>query len=390
MKILMIHNHYRSSAPSGEDTVFDNESALLQEAGHEVVKYERFSDELEGINFPSKLGAAAGSIWSSKTYREIEELLRVYSPDVAHFHNTFPLISSSAYAACNRRSIPVVQTMHNYRSICSNGLLLRNGKVCESCLSLPFWPALINRCYRDSYGASFVAALAISVNRRRNVFEDSVSKIIALTEFAKSRLVRGGIPEDMVCVKPNSIGVPECAEYSKGGYALYVGRLSAEKGLQQLMNSWRTLRHVPLRIVGDGPLLERMQTQVQVESLPVTFLGHLSHSETIRQIGAAEFLVVPSVWYEGFPMVVLEAFAVGTLVIASAIGGLQEIVKNEHSGLLFEPANEESIIEVISRAIESESLRQSLTENAKKDFAAKYSNERNLSRLIEIYQSCIN
>jgi len=208
LKILLAHNFYRSAAPSGEDAVYRAERALLARAGHEIIAYERHNDTIDDSNLRKNIDLALSGAWSRHSYAEISALIRRARPDIAHFHNTFPLISPSAYAACRDNGVPVVQTLHNYRLICANGLLLRDGKPCESCVGTSLWPALRYRCYRGSLPATGAVVWMLARNRRRGTYRHLVDRYIALTRFAAGRLAAGGLPAERITVKPNFLDAP--------------------------------------------------------------------------------------------------------------------------------------------------------------------------------------
>ena len=322
MKVLLAHNYYRSSAPSGEDAVFHSERTLLESKGIEIISYEKFNDDIDDSTLAGRVSVALNTSWSTKTYRELRDLIGKTRPDVAHFHNTFPQISPSAYLACQENGVPVVQTLHNFRFVCPNAMLLRNGRPCERCLGTTLLPALKHRCYRNSTMATAALTLMIFYNRLRGSFHRLVNRYISLTEFGAERFVAGNLPKDKIVIKPNFIDrIPECRT-DKRSYGIYVGRLKSEKGVRTLLNAWRYLPEVPLRILGDGELRLELEMQVKAEGLNVEFLGYLPRDEVLAQVAGARIQIIPSECYEGFPLVVLEAYACGVPVVASRIGSL--------------------------------------------------------------------
>lgn len=385
MKILLAHNYYRSSAPSGEDAVFRGERALLERAGHEIIPFERHNDDIDESTLRRRSALALNGAWSRQSYDDIAELIRRHRPDVAHFHNTFPLISPSAYAACQDNGVPVVQTLHNYRLICANALLLRDGKPCEACVGTTLLPALRYRCYRGSLPATGAIVWMLARNRWNGTYSRLVNRYIALTQFAADRLVAGGLPPDRMIVKPNFLNLPRVAAEERESFALYVGRLSEEKGVRTLLDAWRAVRSVPLKILGDGPLHAELADTVMRHGLKVELLGQRSKDEVLRLVRQSAFQIVPSEWYEGFPMVILEAYASGTPVVASDIGSLAEIVEHERTGLLFRPGDAEDLARKIE-ALATSALRLEYGRAAQAVFEQKYTAERNLSMLMDIYR----
>ncbi|MGZ8216724.1 glycosyltransferase [Methylomagnum sp.] len=389
MKVLLGHNFYRSSAPSGEDAVFRNELALL-ESRLEVVPFIRRNDDIDESTLGKKIELARNGAWSRPTYAALAELIQHTRPDVAHFHNTFPQISPSAYAACQDHGVPVVQTLHNYRFICPNALLMRNGKPCGDCVG-GRWnlaPALIHRCYRDSLLATVAQVWTIASNRGRGTYRRQVNRYIALTRFAADTLARGGLPKERIEVKPNFLPSPAAPGTGQGGYAIYVGRLAPEKGVDTLLKAWRGLPELPLRIVGDGPSRRALERYAAAEALPVEFLGQRTPEELPGWVGAALFQVVPSEWYEGFPMVILEAYASGTPVLAARIGSLDEIVADGVTGVKFTPGDALDLA-AKARALLACPELNAMRRRVRREFDDHYTADTNISRLLEIYDHAI-
>lgn len=389
MRVLLAHDFYRSSAPSGEDAVFRNECRLLGVNGIEVIPFERFNDKIDDSTFAKRMGLALDGSWSRSTYGDLTRIIRERRPDVAHFHNTFPLISPSAYAACQDNGVPVVQTLHNYRLICPGALLLRNGKPCEDCVGASLLPALRHRCYRGSLSATTALVWMIASNRTRGTYNKLVNRYVALTRFSASKLVAGGLPHDRMEVKPNFLfDVPEPGN-GDGGYAVYVGRLSEEKGVETLLTAWGNNPNLPLKILGDGPLRAALQKRAYDEGLGVEFLGFRSREEILDIVGQAVLQIVPSQWYEGFPMVILEAYACGTPVVASRIGSLNEIVIENETGLKFEPGNAEDLAAKVNALFTNPDRLKLFRHNARAVFEKHYTAERNFIQLMDIYRHAI-
>ena len=385
LKILLSHNFYRSSRPSGEDVVYRNERALL-ESHADVIPYERFNDSIDESTLGKKLQLALDGAWSRHTYTELSALIKHRRPDIAHFHNTFPLISPSAYAACRDNGVPVVQTLHNFRLICPGGLLMRDGRPCEDCVGTNLLPALRYRCYRGSLPATGALVWMLMSNRWQGAYQTLVNRYIALTAFAASRLIAGGLPTDRISIKPNF--APDLSEPGPGdgGYAVYVGRLSAEKGLLTLFSAWKLLPHIPLKILGDGPLRQELTDLAIQTKLPVEFLGFCDSPRIIDMMGRAALLVVPSEWYEGFPMVVLEAYACGTPVVCSRIGSLNEIVEEGVAGVKFDPGNPQDLAEKVQMLWDNSERRKSMRGTVRKTYENNYSAEKNFQDLMRIYE----
>ena len=389
MKILLIHNFYRSGTPGGEDAVFRQERALLERAGAEVITYERSNDEVDEGDVTQVARTAARMAWSRPVYRELVELLRRERPAVAHIHNTFPLITPSAYAACRDAGVPVVQTLHNYRLVCSAGTFYRDGKVCEICTSSSPWAAVRHRCYRDSMPGSAAVAWMLYRNWRSGAFTRLIDRYIVLSQFAAGRFAAQGVPAERIVIKPNFVDSPEPPSAGGGGYVVFAARLSEEKGVRTLLKAWRSLRDVPLKIVGDGPMRAEMQAMAAADGLPVEFLGMRPRAEVLEIIGGAELQVVCSEWFEGFPLVIVEAFARGTPVIASRIGSLEEIVEDGRTGYHFPPGDAVALADRVRQLWDDSGLRQQLRVGARARFEASYTPEANLQQLLAIYRQLV-
>ncbi len=382
MHIVFAHNFYQQAG--GEDAVVAQEMDLLRSAGHKVSLYEKHNDEIKGL-WP-KMEVAFSTVYSKKSRNNFEKYLESRSPDVVHVHNFFPLLTPSIYDACRALDIPVVQTLHNFRITCAGGLLMRDGAVCELCINRSPYQAVKYRCYRESVFGSTVLAHMISTHRKKQTWSNKVDRIIALTDFSRSKYVAAGVAAKKIVVKPNFINDPFSGgtiEFpaSRNG-ALYVGRLSAEKGIDVLISAWKHIDE-PLRIVGDGPL----RTLVEDCGLDnVHYLGKLPHDKVSEEMMRASFLVMPSIWYEGFPMVLVEAFAHGLPVVASNIGNLAEIIDDKETGFLFEAGNSGALYAVVNSMLEDSAMLPASQALARETFVKKYAPETNLKLLLEIYR----
>jgi glycosyltransferase involved in cell wall biosynthesis len=386
-KILVVHNVYQQRG--GEEAIVGAESWLLRQHGHEVVCYERSNDELRERGSPSGLRLAAGTVWSSRSIRELKDLMDRERPDIAHFHNTFPLISPSAFYACAEAGVPVVQTLHNYRLLCPAAKLLRDGSVCEACVGRTVaWRGVLHACYRESRAATAVAASMLAVHRAAGTWRTKVDAYIALSEFARQKFIAGGLPADRIMVKPNFVATDPAPRTQAGDYALFVGRLSEEKGPQLLLSAWRGLAgKIPLRIAGDGPLLEGLSREIREMPSPhIELLGRRTPDEVQGLMQRARFLVFPSVWYEGFPMTVAEAFAGGLPVVASRLGSMAEIVRDGVTGLHFEAGNVVDLAAKVDWAWNHPEELVRMGHNARAEYEAKYKPSTNYRILMDIYR----
>ena len=390
MKILLIHNAYQQ--PGGEDTVVAAETALLRDRGHQVLTYFRTNHEIDQLSRPRQLLLVKDIIHSEHSKRDVHELLRREEPDLVHVHNTFMMISPSIYAACREFDVPVVQTLHNFRLLCPGWTLARNGQVCEECIDHGLSRSILHGCYRDSRLMSTAVALMLQVHRYRGTWDEQVDGYITLSEFARHKFIQGGLPASKLHVKPNFVA-PDPGEREKpGDYALFVGRLSHEKGISTLLAAWEKLRSkIPLVLVGEGPLRESLEAEVAARNLTdVTFKGWLPASETRSAIKNAAFTILPSICYEGFPMSIAESFACGTPVVCSGLGGMQEIVDHERTGLHFAPGNADELASRVEWAWANPARLASMGKEARRQYETSYTAETNYDALIQIYRSTIS
>ncbi|MGH8488544.1 MAG: glycosyltransferase [Gammaproteobacteria bacterium] len=386
MRVLLVHNFYQSSAPSGENGVYLQERDLLQRGGIAVSTFERRNDSIDAGSLTATARVAWHASWSRETYRALSVQLRKERPQIAHFHNTFPLISPSAYAACRDSAVPVVQTLHNYRLICPGGLLMRKGQPCEDCVGSHLLPALAHRCYRDSAAGTAAVVWMLLRNKRHGTYASLVDRYIALTSFAASRLISGGLPADRIDVKPNFLADAPAVGTGRGGYALYVGRLTAEKGVRVLLQAWRTRRDLlPLKIVGDGALRNELEQFARTEVLPVEFLGMRTRAQVLELVRDAALQIIPSQWYEGFPLVLVEALACGTPLVASRIGSLDELVADGRTGVKFEPGDAAGLAAAVRRLCAEPIALDRMRLSARAEFESRYGAAENLDQLLAIY-----
>ena len=375
--ILSIHNFYQK--PGGEDAVFTSEAALLSSRGHAVSVHESRNDQIR-----SGYATAFRVVWNPASYGRVRRLLQPRPAAIAHFHNTFPLVSPSAYYAATAGGAAVVQTLHNYRLICPGALLQRNGTPCEECIHRSsLVPAIAHGCYRDSRTATAAVAAMLAVHRTAGTYQQVVDSYIALSEFARRKFIEGGLPAERIAVKPNFVSPDPGAGNGEGGYALFVGRLAKEKGIETLAAAWHLLPAIPLRVAGDGPL------HPTTWSGGATYLGAQPHAQVIALMRDAHVLVFPSTWYECCPMTILEALACGTPVIASNLGSIPEFVRHGYNGLLFRPGDAEDLARQVRWAFDHPEELRAMRANARREFEEKYTAERNYNLLMAIYEQAI-
>ncbi|MDW3094196.1 MAG: glycosyltransferase family 4 protein [Gammaproteobacteria bacterium] len=390
MRILLAHNFYRTTAPSGEDIAYSNEKEMLSNSGLNIATFEKFNDDLEGFSGLERLKLGLSNSWSSVSYRNIKSKIQSFKPDIVHFHNTFPQITPSGYAACKDMGIPVIQTLHNFRLLCANALLLREGKSCELCVSGSMFNALKYKCYRNSLSATASQVLCLKRNRYNGSYANNVDRYITLTKFAEKKFIEAGFSSEQFVTRPNFLPDPPKMREIKQNYAIFVGRVTEEKGVYTLLNAWKKTNGIELRIVGDGELLAKCKKYVDENNINVRFMGYLSRHEVIPAIQDASFMILPSNCYEGFPISLLEAFACGTPIIVSNIGGQSEIIKDGVTGLTFEVGNSGDLADVCSHLSGNAELLKSLRVNARKEFERMYTRESVFQQTLDIYNSVLS
>jgi glycosyltransferase involved in cell wall biosynthesis len=388
MKILLVHNSYQM--PGGEDAVFENEKTLLQLSGHRVSTYTRHNDEILDYSGLEVATLAPRTIWAWDSLRQMRQQIASERPDVAHFHNTFPLISPSVYLACHEAGVPVVQTLHNPRLLCPAGTQYRNGAICEQCAEKPIaWPAVVHRCYRNSRVQSGVVATMLAIHRRFKTWDKLVDCYIASTEFYARKFVAAGIPADRIFIKPHFVARSRQKTSRLRDYALFVGRLSPEKGVRTLLDAWKHSPSIPLKIRGDGQLLPLVKERAGADSR-IEWIPRLGEDALTRLFQQARFLVWPSEGlYETFGLVAVEAFACGVPVIASKTGVMQEIVRDGVTGLHFKPGNAIDLAAGVEWAWDHPEEMEVMGRAARADYESKYTPERNYQMLMDIYRSAI-
>jgi len=389
MKILIVHNFYQRRG--GEDSVMESERSLLLSAGHEVIEYFRHNDEIRTYSLPQKMRLAAGTIWASDGYRKLRHILRAERPDIAHFYNTFPLISPAAFHACLDEGVPVVQAVQNYRLFCPEGNFFRNGRVCEECVETSLFRGVWHGCYHHSRLQTAVVAGMLAVHRGMNTWMERANAFIVCTQFAREKFLSQGFPAGKVFVKPNFVFADPGPRSVPGEAPLIVGRLSPEKGVRIAPSAWAHLANgVPLRVVGDGPLRAELESEfARSKRHKVVFEGWLPREKSIEAIKAANFLVFPSLCYEAFPVAIAEAYACGVAVIASRLGSMAEIVQDGVTGLHFEPGDAADLARKVEWAWNHPEETARMGRAARAEYEAKYTPEVNYKLLMDIYSRAI-
>jgi glycosyltransferase involved in cell wall biosynthesis len=394
--VLVVHNRYRQWG--GEDAVFDSETELLEAHGHRVERLIVDNDAIPDRPSPAqRIRLAARTVWSARAAEAIARRARAVDASVVHIHNFLPLLSPAIHGAARATGAAVVQTLHNYRLICPAATLFRDGAPCQDCVGRRVaMPAVVHACYRDSRAQTAVVTAMLAVHRGRGTWDRDVDAFIPLTDFGRDQFIAGGLPPDRLIVKPNFVadrhgdtsdGSPE--RRNREGPFLFVGRLSPEKGVETLLAAWQ---HVgggrSLRIVGDGPLAPRIRSAA--ESIPgVTVVGPLSRDDVDREMRSAAALLFPSVWYEGMPITLIEAFAAGLPVIASRLGAMEAMVHDGRTGILVEPGDAGAMAEAVTRASADAAGLAAMGAAARAAYLETYAPDANYTRLAEIYRAAV-
>lgn len=381
MKLLLCHNYYQHRG--GEDESFEAEADLLEAHGHEVIRYTLHNDV---INTMGRLEVARRTLWNGDVYRQLRQLIRREQPVLMHCTNIFPLISPSAYYAARAESIPVVQSLRNYRLLCSNGLFLRKGRICESCLGPAFLlPGILHGCYRNSRLASTVVAAMITAHKALGTWKRAVDLYFTPSEFTRTKYIEAGWPADKIAVKSCFVDPDPGPGAGQGGYAAFVGRLSPEKGLDTLLSAWSRLpRPIPLKIIGDGPLAGDVQAAMRTNPA-IQWLGRKPLPEVLEILGDATCMVMPSRVYETLGRTILEAFSRGTPTIASRLGAMAGVVDDGRTGYLFTAGDADDLAAAVQRLFADSAGLPRMREAARQDFEQKYTATLTYHGLIDLY-----
>lgn len=390
MRVLQVHNKYRPGW-GGEDTVANLEADLLRRHGHGVERLSAWTGELEGAGPLRIFAAGLGAVWSLRGYIGVKRAIADVSPDLVHVHNDFPLLSPSIFWACDRAGVPVVHTMHNYRFACANAVLLRNDRPCEDCVGRFPWPALRHRCHSSSLSRTAAVAVRNVIHRWLGTYKRKVHAHIALTSFSKDILVRAGLPQERVFVKPNFQSVPDLPVLPRQPRFVFAGWMTRAKGLHLLLGAWQKIRPAgyELLIIGDGP--ERAAEEQSCEKDDrIVWCGPQSRQRVFELVSASRYGVVPSLAYENFPMSVLEALSTGTPVIAPDHGAFPRILSNDREGLLFSAGDAASLESALRTALAApESVWTQWSVNARKRFLREYTEQENYAQLMAIYEKAM-
>jgi glycosyltransferase involved in cell wall biosynthesis len=389
MRILSVHNKYRQRG--GEDLSRDIEDELLLRHGHEVIQYGVTNTDLPSESVGDLISIGLNSIWAAGEYRKIRAVIRDTQPDIVDVHNFFPRLSPAVFHAAAEENVPSVLTLHNYRILCPGGLLLRDGKPCEDCVGSAFaWRGVLHGCYRNSRAATSAVALMSATHRILRTWAERVSAFFALSEVARERFVRGGLPPEKLFVKGHFLLSDWGVGSGDGNYALYVGRLSEEKGIRCLIEAWETCgRALELRIAGGGPLGDFVRTAA-ARNPAIRYLGEVSTAEVVRLLGEAMVLVFPSQCYENLPRVIVEAFCRGVPVIGSDISTASHLVQDGETGLLFKSGDAIDLVRKVMALIDDAAGRERMRAGARRTYEAEFTPNRAYASIMSVYDKLLS
>ena len=390
MRILIVHNFYARSAPSGENKVVEDEIQMLKNFGNEVETFFIFNDKIRELGIWGKLLASFSYIFNIRTLFQFRSKVKKFQPDIIHVHNIFPLISPSIFYFINIKK-PFFYTLHNYRLFCANALPYKSGKICTKCIdNNSVLPSLINSCYRNSFFSTLPISISIFIhNHILSTWKTKISGYIVFSEYQKNLILKTGINKDKVFIKTNFTQplLNKISWHNRSNYILYVGRLTDEKGINTLIDAWIQwgFEAPELRVIGDGILMESLK--VKSKNRNIKFLGKLDNYNVQLQISNSKLLVIPSECIEGCPLSLLEAYAYGTPVAVSNIGPLPDLVLNGNNGIVFEQKNMSSLINKISHLLEDENYLKIISDNCYNTFLNNYDLNSNYKILLNIYNT---
>ena len=393
MKILVVHNRYRATAPSGENMVVDQEASVLSSRGHDVVLFQRHSDDIASWSPLRRATLPIRVLWSQESHRGVTAALTEFTPDVVHVHNTFPLVTPSVLYACRDASVPVVVTVHNYRLGCASGDLFRAGRVCHDCLGGSSLPALAHGCYRGSRAATAPVVLGSLLHTK--AWRTMVAAYVFPSSAQRDLLAPLGFPADRSFVKHNYVPPsPQQADVAIEPLVAFVGRLDAAKGAPFLMQAWDAFRArrpqslLRLVVAGGGDLGATV-AQWTTRHPTVTMAGHVSRPEVSAILARSRAAILPSQCEETFGMVAVEAMATGTAAVASAHGAFPELVSPGIDGALFPPTDVDALVDILVDIDDNPKRWDEYGRHARLTHQRRFGSDASIDRLLEIYQFAV-
>lgn len=394
MKILAIHNYHRTGSASGDDQVFNSETALLESHGNTVVKYTVSNDEFDNAGVIGKIVSTFGMLWSFKNYKAVQCIINKEKPDIVHIHTFFPLLSPSILYAAKRCGMPVVATLHDTRFICPCSTSLRGNKLCNECGDGHYLRMCKYRCFKNSEIQSLIVAFIFKYHHKRKSFYQQIDRYICLNNNQILLLNRIGFDTSKIVKKYNFVPdvkeklMPVIMDSIPERYVVFYGRIGEEKGIRLLMEMWNQITDIPLVVMGGGPLEEEF-TKWSKEKENVYYLGYTEHNKCLSIVKGGEFVVFPSIWYEGCSMVEIETESLGKALIATNLGFSEEAIEDGVNGYKIQLANVDAFVKKIKWLWAQPEKCKVMGNNARKDYEQKYTPKENFKELLSIYQSVL-
>ena len=392
MKVLAIHNFHRKGSASGDDQVFKSETKLLECHGNEVIRYTVSNDEFDNSGLIGKILATLGMLWSLKNYNAVKRIIKIERPDIVHVHTFFPLLSPSILYAAKRSGAKVVVTLHDTRFVCPCSTSLRGTELCNKYGDGKYFRMCKYGCFKNSKLQSFIVACIFYYHRLRKTFYTQIDHYICLNENQIKLLTDIGFENHKITKKYNFVPDAEAniqaikVDGLPARYVVFYGRIGIEKGIRQLMQIWEELPDIPLVVMGTGPLEEEFRIWAD-QHKNVYFLGYTQHDICLSIVKGGEFVVFPSIWYEGCSMVEIETESLGKALIATDIGFSAEAIENGMNGYKVKLEDTQGFVDIIQYLWGDPDLTKKIGENARKDYESKYLPEDNYNQLIKVYEN---
>jgi glycosyltransferase involved in cell wall biosynthesis len=395
MRILAIHNFHREGSVSGDDQVFKSETALLQEHGHEIIRYSVRNDAFDQGQLKDKIQNTLGMFWSKKSYQDVCDLIDLHHPDLVHVHTFFPLLSPSVLYAAKSKGVPVVATLHDTRFICPCATSLKNNEICNACGDGHYLRMVRYGCFKDSRLQSAIVAGIFGYHRHRKSFYEQIDRYICLNDNQIALLEQIGFDSNKIVKKYNFVTDTQFAfeQYRPQDlperYVVFYGRIGEEKGIRLLMAMWEKLPDIPLVVMGSGPLQAEFEAWAK-DKANVHYLGYTKRPLCLSIVKQAEFVVFPSIWYEGCSMVEIETESLSKALIATDLGFSAEAIQDGYNGCKIALNDIDGFVSAIRKLWANPNACKQMGENARKDFEAKYLPEENYRQLIQIYEQLLD
>jgi len=401
MRILFANKFYYLNG--GCERYFFGLDKLLQDEGHKIIPFSMAHPENEESQYLSyfasqvdfslsagianKIKAGLNVIYSNEARKKIDMLITETYPQIAHLHNFAHQLSPSILYALRKKNIPIIQTLHDLKLVCPTYTMYTQGEVCERCLNGQYYNALRYRCNKGSLSASAINVVEMYLHNRILHSYDKVNAFIAPSAFLRQKMISGGFASEKVYHIPNFINADDYTpHYENDGYLLYFGRLIDVKGLDVLLRAMQELPEVCLIVAGRGADQERYEAYVQEHNLNVSFVGFQSGNDLRKLVQNSLTVVVPSVWYESFGLVILEAFAYGKPVIASRIGGMVELIEDGITGYFFTAGNVQDLTAKIKKVLANPTKLSEMGRVARKKIEREFNPNLHLKKITELYK----